>query len=189
MTKLLSEVVIHTDGACEPNPGPGGWAAILQFQTSNGIHQKEVFGSHPSTTNNRMEIMGVIESLKLLKRPCDVTVFSDSRYVVNSVGDWLNGNPSGNTGWITGWKKYGWRRKDGALQNVDLWKEIDALVRLQKSLRMKWIRGHSGHELNERCDVLAVEARRKIKNATLDYELQPPDTQDIFCEDQRWTDL
>lgn len=170
--KLISEIVIHTDGACEPNPGPGGWAAILQRETNNGIHEIEITGNHPATTNNRMEIMGVIEALKLLKAPHDVTIYSDSKYVVNSIGDWSEGDPHrSNIGWMVGWKKRGWRRKDGVLQNIDLWKEIDKLAKLQKSLRMRWVRGHAGHELNERCDVLAVQARRLIIDATMDNKL------------------
>ena len=103
---LVSKVVVYTDGACEPNPGPGGWAAILHYQLRDGIHEKEISWGHLNTTNNRMEVTGVIEALKLLKRPCDVTVFSDSKYVVNSIGEWLDGNPrNGSHGWMVGWKK------------------------------------------------------------------------------------
>jgi len=182
---LISEVVIYTDGACEPNPGPGGWGAILQYQLPDRIHEIEMSGGHLSTTNNRMELTGVIEALKLLKRPCDVTVYSDSKYVVNSIGEWLGGEPRfGNYGWMVGWKQKGWRRKEGELQNIDLWQEIDELVRIQKSIKMRWIRGHSGHELNERCDILAVEARRLIRNGHMGNRLQPSQPPNILSENE-----
>lgn len=158
---LQSKVTIYTDGACEPNPGVGGWAAILLYNSQNGsLVQKEIYGSHPKTTNNRMEITGVIESLKLLKRPCDVTVISDSKYVVGAVGNWVNGIQQ--NGWMIGWKDNGWKRKDGHLLNVDLWQEIHEIAKIHESIVMKWVRGHTGDPLNERCDQLAGVARKTI---------------------------
>lgn len=179
----MQNILIYTDGACEPNPGIGGWAAIIQFKLKNDrIYEKEIFGSNPYTTNNRMEITGVTEALKLITKPCRVTVFSDSKYVVNSIGWWADGEPCKNHGWIINWKKYGWRRKDGELQNIDLWKEVYDLVRLHKSLQMKWVRGHAGHDLNERCDRLAVQARKMIIDDTVGNRLRQP--QNIFHKNQ-----
>lgn len=158
---LQSEVVIYTDGACEPNPGPGGWGSILLFENDNGVHEREISGGENDTTNNRMEMMAVIEGIKALKRPCDLLIVSDSQYVVKGVGSWNEGKPVHPTGWMSSWVKKGWRRSDGPLKNVDLWKVLYKLVREQKSVQMKWVQGHSGHEYNERCDVLAFEERRK----------------------------
>lgn len=165
---LQSEVVIYTDGACEPNPGTGGWAAILLFEQDGTTHSRELSGGEKDTTNNRMEIMAVLKSLQTLKRPCFVTIYSDSKYVVNSVGSWLDGSPrSGHHGWMVGWQRHGWTKKDGPLKNVDLWKLLHAEVRKHKGVCLNWIRGHAGHEYNDRCDFLAVEARRMILDGTL----------------------
>jgi len=133
-------IVVHTDGACSGNPGPGGWGAILAF---NGT-EKELFGGAPATTNNRMELTAAIEALKALKRPCMVELHTDSQYL-----------RLGITEWIRGWKRNGWKtaaRKP--VKNADLWQELDDLIRTHR-VNWHWLRGHAGHELNERADALA----------------------------------
>jgi ribonuclease HI len=157
-----TEVIIYTDGGCEPNPGgPGGWGAILLFENSTGTHERVISGGDTSTTNNRMEMMAVISSLEVLKRPCDVIIHSDSQYVVKGTGNWNEGQAIHPTGWMVNWKKKGWRKSDGPIKNPDLWERIDKLVRQQNSVQMKWVKGHAGHEYNERCDQLALEERLK----------------------------
>lgn len=158
-------ITIYTDGGCDPNPGPGGWAAVLQFQIDYKRYHKKISGGNLSTTNNRMEIVAVIEALKLLKKSYDVTIFSDSQYVVKSIGNWDSGLQK--TGWLMGWAKNGWRKKNGVLSNVDLWKEIYKLVKKHKSITMKWVKGHSGNKFNELCDELATKARMEIMNDNL----------------------
>lgn len=158
-----SEVTIYTDGACEPNPGPGGWGAIFLFEgRNNKVHERILSGGERDTTNNRMEMMAVIKALEALNRACDVTIVSDSQYVVKGVGNWNEGQPITPTGWMVGWEKKGWRRSDGPLKNTDLWKELHRLVREQISVQMKWVKGHAGNEYNERCDVLALEERQRF---------------------------
>lgn len=159
---LPNEIIIYTDGACEPNPGPGGWGAILLFENSQGKHERIIAGGVRDTTNNRMEMMAVIKGLEALSRPCDVTIYSDSQYVVKGTGNWNESQSISPTGWMVGWKKRGWRRTEGKLKNIDLWKQIDKLVREHKSVKMKWVKGHAGNEYNERCDALALEERLKI---------------------------
>ena len=133
-------VVIYTDGACKGNPGPGGWGAWLRW----GMHEKELFGGEPATTNNRMELTAVIESLALLKRHTPVAVYTDSEYVKNGI-----------TTWIHGWKKRGWRTADNKpVKNIELWQKLDALVALH-SVQWHWVRGHTGDPGNERADALA----------------------------------
>jgi ribonuclease HI len=138
------KILVFTDGACSGNPGPGGYGAILRY---NG-HEKELSGGFGSTTNNRMELMGAIVALESLKEPCDVTVTTDSQYLVNAVGKQ----------WLADWQKRGWRRADKKpVQNIDLWQRM--LVQLAKhAVSFKWVRGHAGHPENERCDMLAVAA-------------------------------
>ncbi|WP_372825711.1 ribonuclease HI [Polaromonas sp.] len=135
-------VVIYTDGACKGNPGPGGWGAML---TTDGS-VKELFGGELSTTNNRMEMTAVIEALAALKRPCRVTLYVDSQYVLK-----------GMTEWITGWKARGWRTASKEpVKNVDLWQKLDALVSGSgHAIAWNWVRGHDGDPGNERADVLA----------------------------------
>ena len=133
-------VVIYTDGACKGNPGPGGWGAWLRW----GAHEKELFGGEPATTNNRMELTAVIESLALLKRATAVAVYTDSEYVKNGI-----------TTWIHGWKKRGWRTADNKpVKNMDLWQKLDALV-AGHSVQWHWVKGHAGDPGNERADALA----------------------------------
>ena len=139
----IDTVVIFTDGACQGNPGPGGWAALLKFRDV----EKEISGSERWTTNNRMELMAAIAALETLKRPCSVTVTTDSQYVKNGI-----------TKWIHAWKKKGWRTsKNGNVKNVDLWKRLDAAVS-KHSVQWEWVYGHSGHRENEIVDRLAREA-------------------------------
>lgn len=147
MTDIFSEavqtpVVIYTDGACKGNPGPGGWGALL---TMGGV-EKELFGGELGTTNNRMEMMAVIEALSALKRPCQVTLYIDSQYVLKGVTEWLRG-----------WKAKGWRTAAKApVKNVDLWQKMDALLAsCGHTIEWKWVRGHTGDVGNERADALA----------------------------------
>jgi ribonuclease HI len=133
-------VVIYTDGACKGNPGPGGWGAWLRW----GGHEKELFGGESATTNNRMELTAVIESLALLKRRTAVAIYTDSEYVKNGI-----------TSWIHGWKKRGWRTADNKpVKNIELWQRLDSLV-ASHQVEWHWVRGHAGDPGNERADALA----------------------------------
>ena len=137
---MNSPVVIHTDGACRGNPGPGGWGAVLEHQS----RERELYGYEPETTNNRMELMAIIQALETLKRPCRVRAITDSQYVMKGV-----------TEWMAGWKKRGWRtasRKPVA--NRDLWERLDAAMQ-RHEIEWEWVRGHTGHTGNERADQLA----------------------------------
>ena len=143
----LHAVHIWTDGACKGNPGPGGWGALLK----QGRHEKELFGGELATTNNRMELTGVIEALKALKRPCLVIVHTDSQYVQKGMEQWL-----------ANWKRRGWRTADKKpVRNSDLWKELDALVNLH-DVKWKWVRGHAGDPGNERADQLANKGVKQV---------------------------
>ncbi|MDE2473619.1 MAG: ribonuclease HI [Alphaproteobacteria bacterium] len=136
-------VQIFTDGACSGNPGPGGWAAILRF----GDHEKEIFGGEPLTTNNRMELTAAIRGLEALKRPCSVTLYTDSRYVMDGIMQWL-----------PRWKTNGWKTSDKKpVKNGDLWAALDAAASRHK-LTWRWVEGHSGHLENTRADLLARSA-------------------------------
>lgn len=141
-------IEIFTDGACSGNPGPGGYGAILRA----GGKTKEISGGAKETTNNRMELMGVIEALTLLKYPCDVVITTDSKYVVDSV----------TKGWARSWRKNGWIKsnKKPAL-NADLWEKLLALLDVH-NVKFVWVKGHAGHPENERCDELAVIQRDKF---------------------------
>jgi ribonuclease HI len=143
-------VVIHTDGACSGNPGPGGWGAILEW----GDHRREIKGGEPHTTNNRMELMAAISALEALKRPCDVDIHTDSQYLRQGI-----------TEWIHNWKRNGWRNAaKKPVLNADLWRRLDAAV-ARHNVHWHWVRGHSGHDLNERADELAREAVAEIRAA------------------------
>ena len=138
-------VEIYSDGACSGNPGPGGWGAILRCDG----REKELSGGEPYTTNNRMELTGVIEALSALKFPCEVKVTTDSKYVVDGI----------EKGWAQGWKKRGWKKSDGKpALNPDLWEKLLELLAVH-DVEFCWIKGHAGHEENERCDRLAVAQR------------------------------
>ena len=144
----MKTVTIYTDGACSGNPGPGGWGAILEY---NGT-EKEISGGAAETTNNRMELTAVIEALALLKEPCAVELYSDSKYVIDAL----------EKGWVYGWKKKGWLKADKKpAQNVDLWERLLPLI-ARHQLRYHWVKGHAENEKNERCDRLAVAESKKF---------------------------
>ncbi|MBO4216579.1 MAG: ribonuclease HI [Clostridia bacterium] len=146
---MTDEVTIYTDGACSGNPGPGGFAAILVCRGK----EKVITGGERETTNNRMELKAVISGLQALKRRCDVTVCSDSKYVVDSL----------TLGWAKSWRENGWRKSDRShALNVDLWEELLALDE-KYSPKYVWVHGHAGHEYNERCDALAVAETEKFR--------------------------
>lgn len=145
MIESRKAVFVFTDGACLGNPGPGGYGAILQY----GDHRRELSGGYRKTTNNRMELMGAIKALEALTQRCDVTLVSDSEYVVNSL----------SKGWARGWREKGWRRKGGVVPNWELWQRLLELTDRHR-LRVQWVEGHAGHVENERCDALAVAAAR-----------------------------
>jgi ribonuclease HI len=138
----VNKVVIYTDGACKGNPGPGGWGVFLK----SGVHEKELWGGEAVTTNNRMELMAVIEALSALKRPCEVMLFLDSEYVRKGI-----------TEWIHGWKTKGWKTAaKQPVKNADLWQRLDALVSGGgHKIEWKWVKGHAGDPGNERADALA----------------------------------
>ena len=145
----IKTVTIYTDGACSGNPGPGGWGAILMY----GAHQKEISGGAPDTTNNRMELTAVISALSLLKEPCIVELWSDSKYVIDAL----------EKGWARGWQKRGWVKSDKKpALNPDLWEKLLALADVH-TLHYHWVKGHAENEYNNRCDELAVMESRKYK--------------------------
>jgi ribonuclease HI len=138
----MKHVDIYTDGACRGNPGKGGWGAILVY----GGREKELSGGERETTNNRMELSAVIAALSALKEPCDITLTSDSKYVVDAV----------TKGWVESWRRNGWRKADKSpALNVDLWEVLLGLLEKHK-VDFVWVHGHTGHPYNERCDVLAT---------------------------------
>lgn len=143
----MKEVTIYTDGACSGNPGPGGYGTVLIY---NGT-RKELSGGYRDTTNNRMEIMAVLKGLEALKQPCNVTVYSDSKYVVDAI----------EKGWLNNWRKNNWIKsnKEKAL-NVDLWKRLLDLMEIH-TVNFKWVKGHHENEENNRCDQLAVQASKQ----------------------------
>jgi len=143
-------VVIYTDGACSGNPGPGGWGAILLHGTS----RKEISGGELETTNNRMELMGAIAALEALKKPCQVELHTDSQYVMKGISEWIHN-----------WKRRGWRTADGKpVKNDDLWRRLDE-ARARHEVKWKWVKGHAGHELNERADELARLGLKETREA------------------------
>ncbi len=140
-------VEVWTDGGCKPNPGPGGWAAILRF----GGHERELTGADPKTTNNRMELTAAAMALEALKRPCVVVLHTDSEYVKNGI-----------TRWHTGWVRKNWRSSTGdPVKNVDLWQRLLAAA-AQHRIEWRWVRGHAGNTMNERADKLATRAREAL---------------------------
>ncbi|MCZ7552057.1 MAG: ribonuclease HI [Anaerolineales bacterium] len=147
MNDSLPPVTIYTDGACDPNPGPGGWAALLQF----GAHEKALSGAEPQTTNNRMELTAAVRALQALNRPCQVELFTDSEYLKRGITEWL-----------PAWRARGWRRKGGALANADLWQALDAALKPHQ-VRWNWVRSHAGHPQNERVDRLARQAVHSVR--------------------------
>lgn len=144
----MKTVYLYTDGACSGNPGPGGYGAILKY----GKYEKEICGGDPNTTNNRMELLGVIKGLEALTEPCHVVLTSDSKYVIDAL----------QQGWAVKWKQNGWMRnkKDAAL-NPDLWEKLLQLTSTHE-MEYIWVKGHAGHPENERCDKMAVEYYQKF---------------------------
>jgi ribonuclease HI len=144
----MKKVVIYSDGGCHGNPGPGGWAAVLIY----GEHKRELSGGVPATTNNRMELQAAIEALRVLKEPCDVDFYTDSEYLKNGISHW-----------VANWKRNGWRTKARKpVKNEDLWRALDVVQQGHK-IQWHWVKGHSGHAVNERCDQLANAEIGKIK--------------------------
>jgi ribonuclease HI len=137
----MKKVLIHTDGSCLGNPGPGGWGCVLRFCG----HAREFSGGYSHTTNNRMELMAAISALEALKEPCRVNLFTDSQYLQNAV----------EHHWLDGWKQNGWKTAaKKPVKNRDLWERLDRQIRLHQ-IRFRWVKGHAGHTDNERCDALA----------------------------------
>ena len=148
----MKQVTIYTDGACSGNPGPGGWGAILKY----GEAVKELSGGEPETTNNRMELTGVIRALQALKEPCAVELWSDSRYVVDAL----------EKGWARAWRARGWKKADKKpALNQDLWETLLPLTE-RHEVRCHWVKGHAENEFNNRCDALAVQEREKFSEST-----------------------
>ncbi len=141
----LPHVVIYTDGACHPNPGPGGWAALLR----SGSREKKLTGHHPDTTNNRMELTAAVQALQALNRRSQVDFYTDSEYLRRGITEWL-----------PGWKKRGWKRKGGALANQDLWQALEAAL-ADHDITWHWVRGHAGNRDNQRVDSMARRAIRQ----------------------------
>ena len=142
----LPHVIIYTDGGCDPNPGPGGWAALLQF----GERERTLSGAEAQTTNNRMELTAAIQALQALNRSCRIDIYTDSQYLRQGITEWL-----------PGWRRRGWRRKGGALANLDLWQTLDKQVQ-EHEISWHWVRGHAGSPGNERVDTLARQARSRL---------------------------
>lgn len=145
----MKRVEIFTDGACSGNPGAGGWGAILRY---NQV-EKELSGGEADTTNNRMELTAVISALQALKEPCNITLYTDSRYVMDGIEKW-----------IVVWKQNGWKtaNKKSAVKNLELWQKLDEL-QAEHQIRWVWVKGHDGHPENERCDALARQAATQYK--------------------------
>ncbi|RCK81505.1 MAG: Ribonuclease HI [Candidatus Ozemobacter sibiricus] len=151
-TEPRKVVEIFCDGACQGNPGPGGWGAILRYQGT----EKEISGGEPDTTNNRMELTACLEAIRCLKEPCRVVIQTDSQYLAKAFND----------GWLEKWQQNGWRAAGGhPVKNRDLWEELLRLT-ARHQITWRWIRGHAGHPENERCDRLAVAARDHAARAT-----------------------
>ncbi len=146
----MKQVTIYTDGACSGNPGPGGWGAVLRYKDT----ERELSGGEPMTTNNRMELMGVIAALELLREPCEVTLYSDSQYVCNAL----------KLGWARKWQQNGWmRNKREPALNPELWERLLSLCDIH-DVTPVWVKGHAGHPENERCDRLAVAQSQRFKS-------------------------
>ena len=148
VTRAKPHVIIHTDGACSGNPGPGGWGAILE----SGQHRKELSGGEPQSTNNRMELMAAIAALEALKGPSRVDLWTDSVYVRDGI-----------TKWVHGWRRNGWKTADKKpVKNVELWQRLDEATK-RHTIEWHWLKGHAGHPENERADELAREAIKAIR--------------------------
>ena len=151
----MKQIEIYTDGACSGNPGPGGWGAILRFRTAQKVYEKELSGGEANTTNNRMEMTALLEALRQLKEPCAIDLYSDSKYVIDSL----------QKGWVRGWRARGWKKADKSpALNTDLWEILLHLLEIHR-VEIVWVRGHNGHPENERCDRLAVAGAERAKAA------------------------
>lgn len=148
----MKKVIIHTDGGCRGNPGPGGWAATLDY----GTHHREISGGAPATTNNRMELQAAIEAFDALKEECEIDFYTDSEYLRN-----------GMTTWLASWKRNGWKTKSKKpVKNEDLWRKLDSLAS-KHHVNWHWLKGHNGHAGNERCDKLAnIEMEKIVRDYT-----------------------
>ena len=147
---MRKTVTVYTDGACSGNPGPGGWGAILRY----GPHEKEISGGEAQTTNNRMELTAAIRALEALKEPCDVELYTDSRYLADAL----------EKGWVYNWRANNWRKPDKKpALNVDLWQQLLALLETH-TVRLHWVQGHADNAYNNRCDKLAVAESMKYKS-------------------------
>ena len=147
-SEQVTKVQVYTDGACRGNPGPGGWGALLRYNDT----EKELYGAERATTNNRMELMAAIQALESLKRPCEVSLTTDSQYVRKGI-----------TEWIDNWKRRGWKTADKKpVKNQDLWQRLEQATHKHK-IHWKWIKGHSGHAENERADALANKAVDELR--------------------------
>ncbi len=145
----MKQVTIYTDGACSGNPGPGGWGAILRYRNI----ERAISGGEAETTNNRMELTAVLRAFSLLKEPCEVTLCSDSKYVMDGL----------SKGWAESWRRNGWRKSDKKpALNADLWQQLLEAVQPHK-IHYQWIKGHAGHPENERCDAMAVAESQKFR--------------------------
>ena len=159
---MSDKVIIYSDGGSDPNPGIGGWAAILRF----GEHEKVLTGNDPDTTNNRMELQAAIGALSALKRPCSIEFYTDSEYVRKGI-----------TEWIEGWAANNWQKKGKPIRNADLWRTLWPLVK-KHEIDWHWVKGHAGNEYNERCDQLARQARLEI---TPDDQIDPNMPKVVFA--------
>jgi len=156
------DITVYTDGGCLPNPGNGGCASILLCQGNRSTTlEKIILGCARNSTNNQMEITAVLNALQALKKPCKITIYSDSQYVVNTIGQWENGIPT-EKGWITTWELHDWRKKKGPLLNADLWKLVIVELRRHLAVKMVWVKGHSDDTINIECDNLATKARESL---------------------------
>jgi ribonuclease HI len=165
----MKKVVIHSDGACQGNPGPGGWAAVLSY----GNRSKQISGGAAATTNNRMEMQAAIAALNALREPCEVAFHTDSQYL-----------RKGMEAWIHGWRKNGWKTKSRTpVKNADLWQALDTLANRHK-ITWHWVKGHAGNEENERCDHLATLEAEKIRR-----RLAPAQLKEALKEFRRATPL
>ena len=145
----MKHVDIYTDGACRGNPGKGGWGAILVY----GNIEKELSGGEPSTTNNRMELTAAIKALSALKEKCEVTLYSDSKYMIDAI----------QNKWVYSWRDKGWKKADKSPDNPDLWEELLKLID-KHEITFVWVKGHAGHAYNERCDKLATDFADSFEN-------------------------
>lgn len=171
---MKKPILLTVDGSCIGNPGPGGWACLLRHEE----HYRELFGSEPETTNNRMELKGAIEGLRALKERCCVTVKTDSRYLCDGI-----------TKWIFNWKVEGWMHKvkgkgRQSVKNRDLWEELDQLAQ-QHEITWLWVRGHSSDPDNERCDFLAKQASHSIAPTIVAKKAKPPESVKDACGQMR----